>query len=248
MSDEFDSLLEALDNLLSLLRRHPKATISSRNFKRDLEDTLQRWAAVKPLLSSPNEIDEIVQSAMHTAESTRPSVRVLRSEFEKIRRSVRQSKLTFLSTNVPHRYTELSRQCAGIWNQVYRGFIEEALRCWTNRTRRAAVVVAWCAVEAKLFDIYKNRWSVDEIKRLIPDANRHYIRIHDDLTYLSDDVLLTGLRDMSVLQSAEYRLLTKVCKTYRDLAAHASLKRDILDDEVSASLGIMLEFLSKPGS
>jgi len=182
---------------------------------------------------------------MRTSESSRPSVTVLKSKFEKIRKYVRQSKLTFLSTNVPHRYAELSGQCAGIWNQVYRGFIEEALRCWINRTRRAAIVVAWCAVEAKVFDIYQNRWTIDEIKRLIPELNRHNIKIHDDLTYFSDDALLTGLRDMSVLQSAEFRLLTKVCKTYRDLAAHASLKRDILDDEVSASLGIMLEFLSK---
>ena len=201
---------------------------------------------VKPHLSSSNEIDELLHSAMRTAESTRPSVRVLKSRFEKIRKSVRQSKLTFLSTNLPPRYTELNRQSTQIWNQVYRGFIDEALRCWINGTRRAAVVIAWCAVEAKLFDIYKNKWTIDEIKQLVPDSNRHHIRIHDDLTYLSDDVLLTGLRDTSVLQSADYRLLTKVCKTYRDLAAHASLKRDILDDEVSASLRIMLDFLSKP--
>jgi hypothetical protein len=65
------------------------------------------------------------------------------------------------------------------------------------------------------------------------------------LTYLSDDALLKGLRDASVVGSAEYRLLTKVCKTYRDLAAHASLRRDILDDEVSASLGIIIDFLTK---
>jgi hypothetical protein len=39
--------------------------------------------------------------------------------------------------------------------------------------------------------------------------------------------------------------LGKVCKTYRDLAAHASLKRNVLDDEISANLRIILDFLSK---
>ena len=245
-ADDFDSLLDAVEKVLSVLKRHRRATISKEDFKAALEETLAAWAAVKPRLDSSDELEAMFQSATKTAESTRPTVKLLRSKFAKIRKNVRDSKLSFLSTGLPPRYSELKKRTVGIRSGVCRGFLEEAFRCWINKTRRAAVVTAWCAVEARLFDVYRTTWSIDQIKSFIPEAKRHFIKIHDDLTYLSDDALLTGLRDNSVLGSAEYRLLGKVCKTYRDLAAHASLKRDIHDDEVSANLQIVLDFLSRP--
>jgi hypothetical protein len=147
---------------------------------------------------------------------------------------------------LPPRYAELKAKCSTIPNQTYRDFMQESFRCWENGTRRAAIVMAWCALEAKLFDIYESKWTIEEIKDLMVEAKRSFIKVHDDLTYLSDDALLKGLKDNSVIGPAEYRLLSKVGKTYRDLAAHASLSRDILNDEVSASLGIIIDFLLKP--
>jgi hypothetical protein len=207
---------------------------------------LNNWAVVKSSLdsSTSERLEILFKSAMITAESTFPSVKLLRSRFDKIRKCVRESKLSFLSS-LPQRFSDLKAQCNKVGNQVYRGFLEESFRCWSSKARRASIVIGWCAVESKLFEIY-GKWTIDQIKAFLDDANRRHIRFHDDLTYLSDDSLLTGLRVQSILSSADYRLLTKVCKTYRDLAAHASLQRDIHDDEVSASLRIMIDFLSKP--
>jgi hypothetical protein len=244
---EFDSLVAAVDTVLSSLKKHKASTISTLDFKQALENALERWASVKSIVD-PQEaelLDELLNSATVTAESSNPSVKLLKSRFEKIRKEVRRSKLSHVSRPLPQRYPELKAKSSSIQNQSYRTFLDEAFSCWTNRTLRAAIVTAWCALEAKIFDVYQSKWTIDQIKDLIPEAKRNFIKVHDDLTYLSDDALLKGLRDASVLGSAEYRLLSKVCKTYRDLAAHASLRREIVDDEVSASLGIMINFLTK---
>jgi hypothetical protein len=239
----FDSLISAVDSVLSILRSHKAATISNRRFKQAFDRVLDNWTSIKFVvdLGTGSAIDDLIMSAMVTAESTNPSVRLLNSKCTKVRKLARTLKL---SRHLPTRYAELKAKSGAI-PSAYMIFLDEAFDCWINGTLRAAIVTAWCALEAKLFDIYKSKWTIADIKKLVPEANRKAINVHDDLTYLSDDALLTGLRDASVLGSAEYRLLAKVCKTYRDLAAHASLKRGIYDDEVSASLAIIIEFLTK---
>jgi hypothetical protein len=241
----FDSLVGAIDRVLLVLKNHKAATISTRRFTQSFDVAIENWTSIKPSVIDSklgSDLDQLLLSATVTAESTNPNVKLLKSKFNKARKLTRRLKLTYVARPFPPRYLELRAKSSAI-GSAYSVFLDEAFNCWINGTLRAAIVIAWCALEAKLFDIYQSKWTIDEIKKLIPEANRNFLKVYDDLTYLSDDALLKGLRDASVLGSAEYRLLAKVCKTYRDLAAHASLRRGIFDDEVSASLGIIIEFM-----
>ena len=87
---------------------------------------------------------------------------------------------------------------------------------------------------------------MQQIKNLVPEANRKEIQVVDDLTTISDAYLLRGLRNARLLTSTEFKILDGVCATYRNIAAHASQKKSITDAEVSSAVENMIEFLEKP--
>ena len=85
-----------------------------------------------------------------------------------------------------------------------------------------------------------------QIKTLVKEANRKDILDYDDLTTVSDAYLLKGLRKARLLTPTEYKVLDGVCNTYRNLAAHAGVRKTITDAEVSSAVENMIAFLEKP--
>jgi hypothetical protein len=246
-------ILSKLSNKLSeieeALRAHRKATVYDTKLLGKFDDLNALWGVTKQELESLGSPDlcttaeQKFETIRKTASGTRPNKARLKSQIKQAATAVRALKIKLESQATPHDYLRLKVKVDALTDDVLREIVQEAFRCW-KWSRRACIVLSWCAVEAKIFSIYR-RWTIPEIKKRVHEADRKEIQTHDDLTTVSDAYLLRGLRDARLLTPTEYKVLDGVCNTYRNIAAHAGARKPITDAEVSSAVENMIVFLEK---
>jgi len=244
-------LLEKILEIKVALRTHRGASVYDERLLRMFDDLDALRNVAKQEFRSAGlakiycDSDDKLEVLRKTSKGTRPSKSRLKSQLKSAESAIRTLKTTVESQVTPQDYHRLKQRVDSLQNSVYREILEEAFRCWKIGSCRACIVVSWCAVEAKIFDIYRSKWTIDEIKQLVPEANRNEIQAHDDLTTVSDSYLLRGLQKAHLLTPTDYRILDKVCNTYRGIAAHAGQRKLLEDSEVSTTVGNMIDFLEK---
>jgi len=244
-------LLEKILEIKVALRTHRKATVYDERLLRMFDDLDALRNVAKQEFRSAGfakiccDSDNKLEVLRKTSKGTRPSKSRLKSQLKSAESAIRTLKTTIESQATPQDYHRLKQRVDSLQNNVYHEILEEAFRCWKIGSRRACIVVSWCAVEAKIFDIYRSKWTIDEVKKLVPEANRNEIHVHDDLTTVSDSYLLRGLQKARLVTPTDYRILDKVCNTYRGIAAHAGQRKALTDAEVSSSVENMIVFLEK---
>jgi hypothetical protein len=233
------------------LRAHRKATVFDAKVLGEFGDLNALWGVAKQELDSVGSAnlyaaaDQKFEMLRKSASGTRPNKVRLKAQARQAAAAVRALKIQLDAQATPQDYVRLKVRVDSLKDEVLREIMQEAFRCWKIWSRRACIVLSWCAVEAKMFSIYR-RWSISEIKKKwVHEADRKEIQTHDDLTTVSDAYLLEGLRDARLLTPTEYKVLNGVCNTYRNLAAHAGTRRTITDAEVSSAVENMIAFLEK---
>jgi len=250
------AILTKLSNMIlevkEALKAHRKATVYESRLLGLLSDLHSMWSVTKREVESQglqelcSEPDNSFQAIQRIAAGTRPKKSRLTVEVRKAEAAIRDLRIKVETQAVPQDYVRLKVRVDALQNDILQGILQEAFRCWRIGSRRACIVLSWCAVEAKIFDLYRSRWNMQQIKNLVPQANRKEIQVVDDLTTISDAYLLRGLRNARLLTPTEFKILDGVCATYRNIAAHASQKKLITDAEVSSVVENMIEFLEKP--
>jgi hypothetical protein len=249
-SGTLPKLNDKLSEIKEALRAHRKATVYDAKLLDKFNELNALWGVVKQELESFGSADlcaapeQKFEAIRKTATGTRPSKTRLKLLTKQASTAVSTLKIKLDSQSTPHDYLRLKVKVDALADDVLGEIMQEAFRCW-KPSRRACIVLSWCAVEAKMFNIYR-RWTIPEIKKLVHEADRKEIQTQDDLTTVSDAHLLKGLRDARLLTPSEYKVLDGVCNTYRNLAAHAGAKRVITDAEVSSAVENMITFLEKP--
>jgi hypothetical protein len=233
------------------LRAHRTATVYDEKLIGMFDDLNALWNVAKQELDSLglagfcSDADGKFEAIRKTAMGTRPSKARLKFQTKQATTAVRAIKIKVESQATPQDYPRLKVKVDSLKDDVIREILQEAFRCWGIWSRRACIVLCWCGVEAKMFSIYR-RWTIPQIKRIVPESNRKEIQNFDDLTTVSDAYLLRGLRNERLLTPTEYKVLDGVCNTYRNIAAHAGAKKTITDAEVSSAVENMIAFLERP--
>jgi hypothetical protein len=233
------------------LRAHRKATVYGEKLVSMFDDLNALWNVAKQEFASLGladlcaDADDKFEAIRKTARGTRPSKARLKSQIKQAATAVRALKIKVESQATPQDYPRLKVRADSLKDDVLREIVQEAFRCWKIGSRRACIVLSWCAVEAKIFNVYRSKWTMAQIKKQVPEANRKEIQVFDDLTTVSDAYLLRGLRDARLLTPTDYKVLDGVCNTYRNIAAHAGARKPISDAEVSSAVENMIAFLEK---
>lgn len=249
-SGTLSKLSKKLSEIKEALHAHRKATVYDTKLLDKFSDLNALWGVMKQELESLGSTElctapeQKFEAIRKTAAGTRPNKARLKAQIKQATTAVSALKIKLDSQATPHDYLRLKVRVDALGDDVLRKVMQEAFRCW-KLSRRACIVLSWCAVEAKMFAIYR-RWTIAEIKALVDEANRKEIQNHDDLTIVSDTYLLRGLRAASLLNPTEYKILDGVCNTYRNIAAHAGMGKPITDAEVSSAVENMIVFLEKP--
>jgi len=244
-------LLEKIAEIKAALRTHRRKTVYDERLLRMFDDLDALRKVTEEEFRSTGfakiycDLGIRLDSLIKASKGSRPSKTRLKSQLKSAESAIRILRTTIESRSTPQGYPRLKQRVDSIQNSVYRDFLQEALRCWRIGSCRACIVVSWCAVEAKIFDIYREKFTIDKIKKLVPEADRREIHVPDDLTTVSDSYLLQGLQRADVLTPTDYRILDKVCNTYRGIAAHAGRRKPIEDTEVSVIVGNMIDFLER---
>jgi len=244
-------LSDKLSEIEEALRAHRKATVYDAKLLDKFDDLNALWGVAKQELESLGSADlytvpeQKFEAIRKSASGTRPNKARLKSQIKQAATAVRALKIKLETQATPQDYLRLKVRVDALTDDVLREIMQEAFRCWKIWSRRACIVLSWCAVEAKIFNTYRSKWTMAEIKKLVHEADRKEIQVHDDLTTVSDAYLLKGLRDARLLTPTEYKVLDGVCNTYRNLAAHAGARKPITDAEVSSAVENMIAFLEK---
>lgn len=253
MATSINNIRRIEDKILEIreaLRIHRKATVYDSRIQAMFgELDALRSVVIQDLRSNGLETlfsgsDDSLKTLIGTASGTRPNKSRLMSQLKSGELAIRKLKTTLEAQSAPPDYYRLKLRVDSLQDGVLREILEEAFRCWWITSTRACIVLSWCAVEAKIFDIYR-RWTIPKIKTLDPELNRNKIKVHEDLATVPDAYLLRGLRKARVLTPTEYNILNGVCNTYRGIAAHAGRRKPLEDSEVSTTVGNMIDFVEK---
>jgi hypothetical protein len=209
-SGTLSKLSDKLSEIEEALRAHRKATVYDAKLLGKFDDLSALWGVAKQeleflgsaeLYAAPEQKFETIGK---TASGTRPSKARLKSQIRQAATAVRALKIKLKTQATPQDYLRLKVRVDALTDDVLREIVQEAFRCWKIWSRRACIVLSWCAVEAKIFNIYRSKWTLPQIKKLVPESNRKEIQVFDDLTTVSDAYLLRGLRDARLLAPTEF--------------------------------------------